>query len=187
MPTWAPVKLMAGSPSSCMAIAISAMEICSPVDRSMSISRAGGCFADLAGQVDQLVGGVAAGADDDDDLVAGLPGADGPAGGRHDALGRGHAGAAEFLHDQGHGRLLIRKRSIGCNIRHDTGNCQRSPLATMPEPSRAAERRKIVAHGASRGYACPMVRSPGGAKVNFRPSGGCQTSAASLPTARAVG
>ena len=43
MPTWAPVKLMAGSPSVWMAMAIRAMEICSPVARSMSISRAGGC------------------------------------------------------------------------------------------------------------------------------------------------
>ncbi len=42
MPTWAPVKLMAFSPSSWMAIAMRAMEICSPVARSMSISRAGG-------------------------------------------------------------------------------------------------------------------------------------------------
>ena len=42
MPTWAPVKLMARSPSAWIAIAMSAMEICSPVDRSMSISRAGG-------------------------------------------------------------------------------------------------------------------------------------------------
>ena len=42
MPTWTPVRLTAGSPSSWMAMAISAMEICSPVARSMSISRAGG-------------------------------------------------------------------------------------------------------------------------------------------------
>ena len=42
MPTWAPVKLMAGSPRVWIAIAMSAMEICSPVARSMSISRAGG-------------------------------------------------------------------------------------------------------------------------------------------------
>ena len=42
MPTWAPVKLMACSPSVWMAMAMRAMEICSPVARSMSISRAGG-------------------------------------------------------------------------------------------------------------------------------------------------
>ena len=88
MPTWAPVKLMAGSPSAWMAMAIRAMEICSPVARSMSISRAGGCSLISLGQLDQLVGGVAAGADDDDDLVAGLLGADGPPRRRHDPLRR---------------------------------------------------------------------------------------------------
>jgi len=40
-------------------------------------SRAPGrLLGDLAGQLDQVVGGVAAGADDDEHLVAGLPGAD---------------------------------------------------------------------------------------------------------------
>src|SRR5947209_7990007 len=42
MPTWAPVKLSAFSPRLWIAIAISAIEICSPVASSMSISRAGG-------------------------------------------------------------------------------------------------------------------------------------------------
>src|SRR6516165_10387556 len=42
MPTWAPVKLIAFSPKDWIAMAIKAMEICSPVERSMSISRAGG-------------------------------------------------------------------------------------------------------------------------------------------------
>ena len=113
MPTWAPVKLMACSPSVWIAMAIRAMEICSPVDRSMSISRAGGCSVISLGQLDQLVGGVAAGADDDDDLVAGLLGADGPAGRRHDALRRRHAGAAEFLHDQRQGSGLLMAHSLG--------------------------------------------------------------------------
>ena len=48
MPIWAPVKLIAGSPSVWIAMAIRAMEICSPVARSMSISRAGGLLGDLA-------------------------------------------------------------------------------------------------------------------------------------------
>src|SRR6516225_7615102 len=43
MPIWAPVKLMAGWPRDWMAMAMRAMEICSPVAKSMSISRAGGC------------------------------------------------------------------------------------------------------------------------------------------------
>ena len=84
MPIWAPVKLMAGSPSVWIAMAMRAMEICSPVDRSMSISRAGGCSLISLGQLDQLVGRVAAGADDDDDLVARLLRPDGPAGRGHD-------------------------------------------------------------------------------------------------------
>src|SRR5207253_521809 len=43
MPIWAPVKLIAFSLRDWIAMAMRAMEICSPVDRSMSISRAGGC------------------------------------------------------------------------------------------------------------------------------------------------
>ena len=42
MPIWAPVKLMAGCPRAWIAMAMRAMEICSPVDKSMSSSRAGG-------------------------------------------------------------------------------------------------------------------------------------------------
>ena len=42
MPTCTPVKLTAGSPSSWMAMAMRAIEICSPVASSISISRAGG-------------------------------------------------------------------------------------------------------------------------------------------------
>ncbi len=60
-------------------------------------------LGDLAGQLDQVVGGVAAGADDDDDLVAGLLGADGLAGRRHDPLRRRHARPAELLHHEAHG------------------------------------------------------------------------------------
>ncbi len=42
MPIWAPVKLIAVTPRLSMAMAISATLTCSPVDSSMSISRAGG-------------------------------------------------------------------------------------------------------------------------------------------------
>ena len=56
MPIWAPVRLIALPPSEWIAIAIRATLTCSPVERSMSISRAGGCVGDLLGQVDQLVG-----------------------------------------------------------------------------------------------------------------------------------
>ena len=42
MPIWPPVMLIASWPSEWIAIAIRATLTCSPVDRSMSISRAGG-------------------------------------------------------------------------------------------------------------------------------------------------
>ena len=62
----------------------------------------GRMLADFLGELDQFVGGVAAGADNDDDLVAGFLGADRFASGVHDALGVRHAAAAELLHDQRH-------------------------------------------------------------------------------------
>ncbi len=55
--------------------------------------------ADLAGQGDEFISRVAASADDDDDLVVGLLGPERTSSRRHDALGRRHAGAAEFLYD----------------------------------------------------------------------------------------
>jgi len=58
---------------------------------------------DLVGQLDQLVGSVAAGADDHDHLVARLAGADRPPGSPLDPLRVRHAAAAELLHDQAHG------------------------------------------------------------------------------------
>src|SRR5262249_45000363 len=47
----------------------------------------GRLVADFLGQLDQFVGGVAARTNDDDDMIAGMLGADGPAGGTGDALG----------------------------------------------------------------------------------------------------
>ena len=70
MPTWEPVKDWAEAPSLLMAMASRAMEIRSPADRSMSISRAGGGIGDLRGQVQQLVGGVAHGGDHNNHFVA---------------------------------------------------------------------------------------------------------------------
>src|SRR5205823_1159618 len=61
-------------------------------------------LTELMGELDQLVGGVAAGADDDDHLVAVLVGADGPARRRHDPLRRRHTRPAKLLHDQGQGK-----------------------------------------------------------------------------------
>ncbi len=47
----------------------------------------------------QIVGGVAHGADDDDDLISLIPGGDRARGGAVNPLGVGDAGAAEFLNN----------------------------------------------------------------------------------------
>ena len=70
-------------------------------------------IADFAGHADQVVGGVAAGADHDNDLVPGFLGPDGSSGRRHDTFRRGDAAAAEFLHNQRHGLLLLRRARQG--------------------------------------------------------------------------
>ena len=72
-----------------------------------------GLVGDLPGQIDEHVGVVAHGADDDHDLVALLLGANGLAGGGQDFLAVGHARAAEFLHDDGHGQGA----EINCSAR----------------------------------------------------------------------
>ena len=81
-PAWLPVKERASWPRSSIAMASSAMEMRSPAVSSMSSSRAGGQRRDLLGEVEQLVGGVAHGGDDHDDVVAGLAGVDDAAGRR---------------------------------------------------------------------------------------------------------
>ena len=65
---------------------------------------------DLLGELDQLVGGVAHGRDDDGDVVAGLLGVDDAFGDPLDPLGVGDGGAAVFLHDETHGGPLRRCR-----------------------------------------------------------------------------
>ena len=83
-------------------MAIRATLTCSPVDSSMSISRAGGSSVISLGQVDQHVGVVAHGADDHHHLVPFVLRADRLAGRGQDLLAVGNARAAEFLHDDGH-------------------------------------------------------------------------------------
>ena len=55
MPIWAPVKLMAGTPRAWIAIAIRATLTCSPVERSMSISRRGRSLICLASSISSSV------------------------------------------------------------------------------------------------------------------------------------
>ena len=103
MPICAPVRLIALWPSEVIAIAISATLTCSPVDSSMSISRAGGSSVICLARSTSTIGVLAHRADDHDDLVAFQLGADGLSGRGEDLLAVGHAGAAELLDDDRHG------------------------------------------------------------------------------------
>ena len=111
-PACEPVNDRASWPRFEIAIASTAIEIRSPAVSSMSSSAAGGQRADLLGQVDQLVGGVAHRGDDDDDLVAGLLGVDDPLGDPLDAVGVGDGRTAVLLHDQGHRRGVYSRHRL---------------------------------------------------------------------------
>ena len=102
MPTWLPVKEAASTPRSARAMTSSDMEIRSPVLTSMSYSRGGWVRADGVGQVDQVVGRLAHGADHGDDVgaLAACPGD--VVGHGTDPVGVADRGAAELLHDQWH-------------------------------------------------------------------------------------
>ena len=106
MPIWAPVMLIALWPSEWMAMAIRATLTCSPVESSMSISRAGGwsviCRARSMSR--SVLSPMAL-----TTTTTWLPcllGTNGLAGRGQDLLAVGHAGAAEFLNDDGHGRRM---------------------------------------------------------------------------------
>jgi hypothetical protein len=63
-------------------------------------------LGDLVGEVEKLVGRLAHGAHDDDDVVAGAFGAGDVVGDGLDPIGVCHRGATVFLHDEGHGDKL---------------------------------------------------------------------------------
>ena len=119
MPTWLPVKLTAATPRSARAIVSSAAETRSPVVSSMSISRPGRVWRDLAGQRDQVVGGLAHRRDDDDDVVAvALRDLHVLGHGPH-AVGVGDGRAAVLLDDQGHTGARAYRRPA-CGPRRDS-------------------------------------------------------------------
>ena len=98
IPACDPVSEIALWPMSWIAIAQSAHEIRSPVESSMSISRAGGALGHLVGHLDQLVGGLAARREHRDHPLALLAGGDDPPGGAPDVVGPRDRGAAELHH-----------------------------------------------------------------------------------------
>ncbi len=100
MPIWAPVRLTALYPSASTAMAISATLTCSPVESSMSISRAGGRSLTWLARSISEIRVLAHRADDHHHLVAFLLCANRLAGGSQNHLGVGDTGTAELLHDQ---------------------------------------------------------------------------------------
>ncbi len=101
-PIWPPVKLMASWPWAWMAMAMRAMVLLLAGGEELIELALGRVFANLSGEVDEVVGCVAHGGDDDADLVSVLLGGDGALGGGVDPLGVCYTGSAEFLDDQGH-------------------------------------------------------------------------------------
>ena len=80
----------------------------SPAVSSMSSSRPSGCSATSCARRSEVVGRLAHRRDDDDDVVAGAAGAGDVIGHGSDAIGIGHRGAAEFLHEK-HGNQGYRR------------------------------------------------------------------------------
>ncbi len=101
-PACDPVNERACAPSESMAIATSALEIRSPAVSSMSNLPRRRRRADLPGQIEQVVGGIAHRRNDDDHVVSGLLGLDDAFGDAADPLGVGHRGSAVLLYDERH-------------------------------------------------------------------------------------
>ena len=114
MPAWLPVNERASNPIEWIAMASSAIEMRSPLESSMSSSRGRGDRRDLRGEVEQFVGGVAHGADRDDDVVPGAARVDDALGDALDALGVGDGRAAVLLDDQRHGGDSKMVNRAGC-------------------------------------------------------------------------
>ena len=89
-----------------MAMASSAIEMRSPGGEQHVQLAARRQRADLVGQVEQLVGGVAHRGDHHHDVVAGLAGGDDALGDPLDPLGVGDGRAAVLLHDECHDGAL---------------------------------------------------------------------------------
>ena len=101
-PACEPVNDRACAPSESMAIATSALEMRSPDGQQHVHLARRRRRADLPGQVEQVIGGVAHRGDHDDDVVALLLGLDDALGDAADPVGVGHRGSAVLLHDERH-------------------------------------------------------------------------------------
>ena len=128
-------------------MASSAIEIRSPAVSSMSSSRPRRQRADLLGEVEQLVGGVAHRRHDDHDVVAGLAGVDDALGDPLDALGVGDRRAAVLLHDQAHDGP---PRRTTCRRAPPVyGRARRGPDRPSPGPASGSRPRRARRDGRS--------------------------------------
>ena len=103
MPAWLPVKEADSTPRAPSAMETSAIEIRSPAVSSMSMFARRPRGRDVVGQADQVVGELAHGRDDDDDVIAGGARPRHVIGHGADAIGVADGRAAELLNDQCHG------------------------------------------------------------------------------------
>ena len=142
--------------------------------------------ADLVGQVEQLVGGVAHRGDHDDHVVAGLAGGDDALGHPLDPLGVGDGGTAVLLHHQCHvcplppsvdpsradaaglrpAAFVRCTQGIGCPVR-PARVIPRSGLAALAEAACAT--RRITARGGT--PARPSRLQNGSVHAHLRPAG----------------
>ena len=103
MPAWAPLRLIAGTPSEWSAIETRVALWCSPVARRTSSSRGSGSSVTAAASDEQLVRRVAHRRHDDDQLRPARALAHDPPRDPLDSLGARDGRAAELHHDEGSG------------------------------------------------------------------------------------
>ena len=140
----------------------SAVALRSPAVISMSISRPGRMFDTSPARRMQLVGLLAHGADDDDDVVAAAPGAGDVVGHLPDALGVGDRRAAELLDDERHGGERYRRAgSPTYPVRADSEAQEARRYGLRPCPPRSDSDRTRAASAGSR----PSGRPPSAASA----------------------
>src|SRR4051794_5431408 len=108
----------------------------------------GRLVGDLAGLIEQLVGGVTHGGDHDDDVVAVFLGTDDPFGDALHVRGGGDGGAAVLLDDEGHGSTGYR-RGVDDPEQWLLSAEERGNPATAIPPWTAGNLAEVLVHGAA--------------------------------------
>ena len=162
IPAWLPVNETASTPRSARAMHRSAIEIRSPELTSMSYSRAGWTALTVVGQPDQVVGGLAHGADHDHHVVARTPGPGDVVGHGTDAVGVADRGPAELLDDERHAGVDATGRRAGPGDREACGGRPGARVGFAPVPSDKRARQRAEprgqAGGPGQGGQAPLAR-----------------------------